>query len=246
MSALPEVNNFFCSPFSQGGFRVVSVVDFGEAKLEGQIVEYITPIVTIAVISLLAAMSPGPDLAVVTKNSLFGSRSTGLYTAIGVSLGILLHVTYSLLGVGLIISQSIVLFTIIKYIGAMYLLYLGWQLLRAKRESTDVVIEQQLVMLSPFAALKEGVLTNAFNPKATLFFLSIFTQVVDPETPILFQAFLGIEVAVVVGVWFVALAFIISYEPIKNTFEKAHYYLMKFMGVALILLGVRLALETKE
>ena len=82
--------------------------------------EYLAVFGTIAVISLLAAMSPGPDFIVVTKNSLSGSRGVGLCTALGVGLGILSHVTYSLIGIGFIISQSIILFAIIGVAIAYY------------------------------------------------------------------------------------------------------------------------------
>ncbi len=132
--------------------------------------EFLTPFVTVGAVGLLAAMSPGPDFAVVTKNSLFGSRRAGLFTAIGVGLGIFLHVAYSLVGIGLIISQSIALFSIIKYIGAAYLFYLGYQLLRAKRAEDGVIETNVGATTSPWRALREGFLTNAFNPKATLFF----------------------------------------------------------------------------
>jgi RhtB (resistance to homoserine/threonine) family protein len=209
--------------------------------------EYLTPFIAVGVISILGAMSPGPDLAVVAKNSLFGSRRTGLYTAIGIALGILLHVAYSLLGIGFLIAQSIVLFTVIKYIGAVYLLYLGYQLLSAKREvQTGDGVTHSPISISSISALKEGFLTNAFNPKVTLFFLSIFTQVIDPAMPLAFQALLGLEVAVIAGLWFTSLAFLITHKPVKETFAKTHYYLMKIMGGALIFLGVKLAFETKE
>lgn len=208
--------------------------------------EFLTPFIAVGVISLLAAMSPGPDFAVVTKNSLFNSRKIGLFTAIGVGLGIFLHVAYSLVGIGLIISQSILLFSIIKYIGALYLLYLGFQLLKAKRERNEVSEEKTNAYISIGAALREGFFTNALNPKATLFFLSIFTQVVNPETPLLIQALLGTEVAVIVGLWFVLLTLFITYSPVKNLFSKVHYYLMKIMGGALILLGVKLAFVTRD
>jgi len=208
--------------------------------------EYLAPFITVGVISLLAALSPGPDLAVVTKNSLFGSRRIGLFTAVGVALGILVHVAYSLFGIGLIISQSVLLFTAIKYLGATYLLYMGFQLLRVKKKNPADEVHAENISLTPWQALKEGILTNALNPKATLFFLSIFTQVIDPGTPLYIQALLGVEVALVVGIWFVTLAFIISYDPIKDRFAKAHYYLMKLMGGALILLGIRLAFVSKD
>jgi len=208
--------------------------------------EHLTAFITIGIISLLAAMSPGPDLAVVTKNSLFGSRKIGLFTAFGAGSGILLHVAYSLLGIGFIISQSILLFTIIKYIGAAYLLYLGYQLLKAKKDASDTLDVAQPVSITSLQAFKEGFLTNALNPKATLFFLSIFTQVISPATPLILQALLGLEVAIIVGLWFTILVFIISYEPVKKSFSKTHYYLMKIMGGALIVLGIKLAAQTKD
>ena len=207
--------------------------------------EYLTPFVAIGIISLLAAMSPGPDFAVVMKNSLFGSRKIGLLTAVGVGTGILLHVAYSLVGIGFIISQSIILFTIIKYVGALYLFYLAYQLLKSKKEN-GTEVENARVEISSFSALREGFLTNALNPKATLFFLSIFTQVIDPHTPLTLQAALGVEVSLMVMIWFTSLALVVTYNPIKSVFIKAHYYLMKLMGGALILLGLKLALETKD
>lgn len=208
--------------------------------------ELLTPFLIVGSISLLAAMSPGPDFAVVMKNSLFGSRRIGVVTAVGVGLGILLHVAYSLVGIGFIISQSIILFSIIKYLGALYLFYLAYQLLRAKSRGTETEGENELVTLTTAQAFREGLLTNALNPKATLFFLSIFTQVIDPNTVLALQAALGLEVAAVVMVWFVTLSLIVTYAPIKQTFMKAHAFIMKLMGGALILLGVKLALETKE
>lgn len=207
--------------------------------------EYTTLFLTIGIISILAAISPGPDFAVVMKNSLFGSRKIGLVTAVGVGLGILLHVAYSLIGIGFIISQSIVLFTIIKYIGAGYILYLSYQLLKVKKsETTDR--EQDKITISTFQAFREGFLTNALNPKATLFFLSIFTQVVDASTPLSIQALLGIEVSLIVMVWFVTLSLVITYQPIRTVFMKGHYYVMKAMGGALVFLGIKLAFATKD
>ncbi len=207
--------------------------------------EYVTLFFTVGVISLLAAMSPGPDFAVVMKNSLLGSRKIGLVTAIGVGLGILLHVAYSLVGIGVIISQSIILFSIIKYLGALYIFYIAYQLLKEKRASTVEHVDEKIVV-SLSQAFREGLLTNALNPKATLFFLSIFTQVVDPNTPLSIQALLGAEVSLVVMVWFLALSLVITVKPIKALFMKAHYYVMKVMGGVLVLLGLKLALSTKD
>lgn len=210
--------------------------------------EYIATAVTLGIIALLAAISPGPDFVVVVKNTL-NARRVGLMTAFGVGFGILVHVTYSLLGIGLIISQSILLFSLIKYAGAAYLLYLGIQLLRAKK-GEDALKKMAGVEkrggISSWRALGEGFMTNALNPKATLFFLSIFTQVIHPETPLIVQGMYGVEVALVVGIWFSALALFLTMTPIRSKFSRIQYYLSKVMGGMLIAFGIKLALQSHE
>ncbi len=133
---------------------------------------YLAEFITVAVIHLLAVMSPGPDFAMISRNSLVYLRKSGIYSAIGLALGILVHVTYSLVGIGFIISKSIVLFSIIKFLGAGYLIFIGYKSLKAKPRKID---KDQLLKsndLDKFTAIQMGFLTNALNPKATLFFLS--------------------------------------------------------------------------
>ena len=83
--------------------------------------QYLPEFLTIAGIHLLAVMSPGPDFAMIVRNSLVYSKKTAIYSSLGLAAGILVHVTYSLVGIGLIISQSILLFSVIKFFGAGYL-----------------------------------------------------------------------------------------------------------------------------
>jgi threonine/homoserine/homoserine lactone efflux protein len=86
---------------------------------------------TITLVGLLAIISPGPDFLIVTQNSLQYGRKTGLQTAIGVSLANLCHVLLNIIGIGLIISKSIVAFTILKYLGAIYLIYFGFKAIKS-------------------------------------------------------------------------------------------------------------------
>lgn len=206
--------------------------------------EYLPELIMVGAVSILAAMSPGPDFAVVVKNALFGSRKSGLFTALGVALGIYVHVAYSLVGIGLIVSQSIILFNFIKYLGAIYLFYLAYHLLREK-PGEDLKIDDDKVSQSPFKSFKEGFITNALNPKATLFFLSIFTQVINPETPTPIQLIMGVEISIIAGLWFSLLTILITYKPVRGIFHKVHGVLMKVMGGVLIYLGVKVALDTK-
>ncbi len=203
---------------------------------------------TFGIIALLAAVSPGPDFLVVSKNSIGYSRGLGIMTALGVGSAIFIHVGYTILGIGLIISKSIFLFSTIKLLGALYLCYLGLNLLRSKEEkiSFDDLTSDIMPQKTNAQAFKEGFLTNALNPKATVFFVSVFSQIVSPKLPIFLQSLYGIEAAFIVFTWFAILATMLLYSRIKNVIGTFQTRMLKVMGAALILLGVSLAFETNK
>src|SRR5579884_29193 len=130
--------------------------------------QYLGIILTVALIHLLAVVSPGPDFMMVTRNSLIYSRKTGIYSAVGLGLGILVHVTYSLVGIGLLIAKSILLFNTIKFLGAAYLIYIGYKSLTSKSSDLEMVDQNRKNDISRLQAVRIGFLTNVTNPKATL------------------------------------------------------------------------------
>lgn len=210
--------------------------------------EYLAQFIGLAAIALLGAMSPGADFVLVTRNAFVHSRSVGVYTAIGIGLGVLVHVMYTLAGIGLIISQSIVLFSIIKFLGAAYLIFLGWQSLQAKprnMKNTFVKIAAKNT-LTPMRAIFSGVATNALNPKVTLFFLSLFTQFISAGMPFIVQVGLGLEAAMIIGGWFMFVAFLFSNSVLKERLYLYGHWFDRIMGVALIGLGIKVALSVKE
>ena len=193
---------------------------------------------TVALVHLLAVASPGPDFAVVVRESV----ARGSWTAIGVGSGILLHVGYSLLGIGLIVSQSIMLFNLFKWLAAGYLFYLGFQALRAKPVAVDnLASSASSVAISPQRAFTVGFVTNGLNPKATLFFLSLFTVVIDPHTPLAVQAAYGLYLAGATGVWFCLVAWLFSRERVRAGFARMGHWFDRVTGAVLIGLGIRLA-----
>lgn len=200
----------------------------------------------VVVIHLLAVMSPGPDFVMILRNSLIYSRKVGIYSAIGLGLGILVHVTYSLIGIGLIISQSIVLFSMLKFIGAAYLIYIGYMSLRAKPHREQGSEEMQHRDLGKFAAIRMGFLTNVLNPKATLFFFALFTQVINPHTPKAIQVLYGLEMSAMTFVWFALVAAIMSHERIKARFVSVQHYVERAFGAILIALGIKVALSSSK
>ncbi len=206
-----------------------------------------TAFLTIAVIHLLAVMSPGPDFILVTKNTLAGSKKVGVATALGLALGILVHVSYSLLGIGLVISKSILLYSTIKYLGAAYLIYIGWSALTHKSsKSSSGTTDIRKKELSGFAAIKMGFLCNILNPKVTLFFLALFTQVISPSTPIGVQIFYGLYMSFQIFLWFAFVSHFLSLSIIKKRFEKIQSGFTRIMGAALLALGIKVALSSRK
>nr|WP_155551593.1 LysE family transporter [Stutzerimonas degradans] len=209
---------------------------------EGLIV-YWMEFLTVALVHLLAVASPGPDFAVVVRESVTQGHRTGSWTALGVGCGIFLHVAYSLLGIGLIVSQSIVLFNLFKWLAAAYLLYLGWRALRARPQALTEVTAAGGPARSAGSAFVMGFVTNGLNPKATLFFLSLFTVVIDHDTPLLVQAGYGAYLAIATICWFLLVAWLFSRARVRAGFARMGHWFDRATGALLIALGARLALS---
>jgi RhtB (resistance to homoserine/threonine) family protein len=199
---------------------------------------------TVALVHLLAVASPGPDFAVVVRESVAQGRRAGSWTALGVGCGIFVHVAYSLLGIGLIVSQSIVLFNLFKWLAAAYLVYLGWRALRARPMSLEAIDgANAAVARSAWRAFVIGFVTNGLNPKATLFFLSLFTVVISPDTPLLVQAGYGVYLAGATALWFLLVAWLFSRGRVRAGFARMGHWFDRLTGAVLIGLGARLALS---
>jgi RhtB (resistance to homoserine/threonine) family protein len=206
----------------------------------------LTGLLAVAIVHQLAVMSPGPDFAIVTKNSLAHSRRIGISTALGVALGILVHVGYSLLGIGFLIARSVVLYSTIKYIGAAYLILIGWKALRS-RGMVGISTETDCPgTLTAWQAFVNGLLCNILNPKATLFIFALFTQVIDPSTPLSVQIFYGAYTGVATFLWFSAVASLFSLAAIRRLLQRWQRVIERTMGVVLIALGFRIALSQRE
>lgn len=202
---------------------------------------YWTEFLTVALVHLLAVASPGPDFAVVVRESLSRGRAAGTWTALGVGSGILVHVAYSLAGIGLVVSQPVALFNALKWLAASYLVYLGVRALRAAPAVESPAVATARARPAGRAFLV-GFVTNGLNPKATLFFLSLFTLVIDPHTPLVVQAGYGVYLAVATAAWFCLVAWAFSRARVRAAFARLGHWLDRLMGGVLIALGARLAL----
>ncbi|GGX88069.1 lysine transporter LysE [Litchfieldella qijiaojingensis] len=197
-------------------------------------------------ITILTIITPGPDFFVVVRNSLSYSRRSGMFTALGVASAVWIHVFYTLVGIGVILSKSILLFSIVKYLGAAYLIYLGFGCVLSKRVSQHAYensVKKRVV--SDFMSFKIGFINNALNPKATLFFMSLFTQVVSVETPVAIQVAYGAIASISCLAWFSLVAVFLNQNKVRRVFESVQYYFEKIMGAVLIAFGIKVALASR-
>lgn len=200
-----------------------------------------TELLAVVTITLLAVISPGPDFAMVSRNSLLLSRRAGVLTACGIGAGVVIHVSYTLVGVGVLIQQSLWLFTLLKAIGAAYLIYLGVSMLRHAGAAAATSSRANPAATSDFAALKIGFLTNALNPKTTIFIVSLFMQVVNPQTPLSVQIGYGLFIAVAHILWFAAVALLFSASGVNARLLRLRKGIDRAFGGLLIAFGALLA-----
>lgn len=198
---------------------------------------------SIGLITLLAAMLPGPDFAIVTKNSLLHSRKSGYFTSLGIGVASLVHMSYCVFGLAVIISKSLFLFSLIKYIGATYLIYLGIITLFSKQPKEIFSSDEKMTKteISHFVSFKQGFFCNLLNPKATIFFLSLFTAIIKPDTPLSWEILYVIEIFLIAITWFCGLTIILSHPYIKQSLKHAEKYIARLLGIFLIGFGLALA-----
>lgn len=205
--------------------------------------EYIYEFFIVATVHLLGVMSPGPDFVMTVRNSMH-SRHAGIYTAIGLGLGVSVHIVLSLCGVGILIAQSWLLLSFIKYVGALYLIYLGVKMLHSKPTGVVRIDANKTEMQSRGGYVWIGFLTNVTNPKAVLFFLTIFLVVIDQHTPLLVQVVYSLEMIVGTFLWFALVSCLLNTHRIRSIFVRIQERLEKVFGVVMVALGVRVITTT--
>ena len=200
--------------------------------------------IVVITITLLACISPGPDFALVSRNGLLLSRRAGVLTAMGIGLGVLVHVGYTLLGLGLVLQQSPWLFNALKLAGAAYLVYLGIKMLRSRPDVQQP--DAASPALSDLAALRSGFLTNALNPKTSIFIVSLFMGVVRPDTGLPVQMAYGVFIAGAHVLWFSLVALCFSAGRVREKLLAARQWIDRVFGGLLVGFGVLLTLSQRS
>ena len=190
--------------------------------------------IAVILITLLAVVSPGADFAIVTKNSYLYGRKIGVLTSLGISLGVLIHVSYTLIAVAFVMTYTPQILNIVKYIGALYLIYIGYKTFVQKPIADTSVIS----VIHPFQAIKYGFFTNALNPKTTLFVISTYTQIVSTTTPKMILIGYGLFMSFAHFLWFSLVALLFSSIVLRQKMLARQVQINRVIGSILCALGI--------
>jgi threonine/homoserine/homoserine lactone efflux protein len=204
-------------------------------------------------VAALLTILPGADMALVARSTLLDGRRPAFFTSLGICLGLCVHATASALGLSAILRVSAVAYTTVKAVGAGYLIYLGVQTIRGagNRLSTDVgglengapSSAERILLLRSF---RQGILTNVFNPKVAIFYLTFLPQFIAPSDPVLLKSLglAGIHIAMGL-VWLMIYAWFLGSLRNVLTRSSLRRWLEGITGGLLIALGLRLAWERR-
>ena len=191
-------------------------------------------------VTTLCMLSPGPDMVLVMRNTLTRDRRAGALTALGVLTGNMFHIGYCTLGIGWLLSRSATAYDVLRYGGALYLVYLGIQGLRSQGGGLAQV--ESGASGPATSAYAQGVINNLLNPKGSLFYLGVFTQLITPDTSLAESLLLIAAMVSVSTLFWVVFVQTLHLPAIRTRLARWHRTLDRTFGLVLILLGAKIAL----
>ncbi|GAB1438138.1 LysE family transporter [Providencia sp.] len=199
--------------------------------------------IMVATIAALGMLSPGPDFFLIVKNAARYQRSAALMTAFGVIAAIALHMSYCVAGLAVLITTTPWLFNVLKYAGAAYLVWIGIKSLLPQSSHLVDLNTSKHEVVSFKKAFMQGFLCNVLNPKATLFFLAVFTQVLDINSTVGEKLWFAFIIWGFALIYWPILVFLIQSAPVRKGLAKVQKHVDRVLGVILIAFGIRVALS---
>ena len=188
-------------------------------------------------VHMLAAASPGPDFILVTQQTLTKGKKAGIYCSAGVALGQGIHILYSIFGLAVMIANSASALTAVKISGGLYLIYLGYKGLNSTPGDSDETGNTEIQ--DSLSTVRAGFICNVFNPKAPVYFVSLFTLILSPDMPILHLIIFGLWIIALQFIWFASLSILLSAGKIQSFFKRFKHRIDRTFGALMIILGIK-------
>ena len=196
---------------------------------------------TVALLHFFAVASPGPDFVLVSQQSFRYGRTVAIWTSGGIALGILFHVAISLTGLSLLLQNQPDLFWYLKLAASLYIGYLGFVSLISK-ESVNLQKISTEKGERYLKSISTGFFINVLNPKAFIFFITVFTLVINEDTGLFIKGLLGIYMSLATFIWFTFVSILLTNQIATERFKIAIPWLEKITGLFLIVLAVQIIL----
>ena len=201
-----------------------------------------TSLATIVAVWAVTVLSLGPNFFMTVLAASRQSPRLGVMVSAGIALGTTIWATASLLGLGLLFQSAAWLYNAVKLAGGAYLVYLGLRtVLSARREDRPSL--RPAKPLTAGGAVLRGLIVDLSNPKAAVFFASLFAIAVPPEAPLWFKALVVAVVVAMAGGWYAVVACLVKLPPVAAGLARARKAIAYVTGAVFVALGLRLATE---
>lgn len=201
-----------------------------------------TSFATIMGVWLITVVSPGPNFLATVYTTASQSRRLGLLVSLGIAAGTTVWATASLLGLSLLFETTVWLYQAVKLAGALFLIYLGLRTILSARRM-PATGPAMAPPVSAKQAFRRGLIVDLSNPKAAVFFASLFAITIPPDAPLWFQAAIVAAVVVMAGGWYALVACIVDLDPVAQLMRRTQRAFTYAAGAIFVALGLRLVTD---
>ena len=187
----------------------------------------------LALVCLLGAMSPGPSLALIIRNSINFSRLAGIFTSLGHGMGIGIYATFAVIGLGFIIQKSEAIFFIIQVCGSLFLMLLGLLFVFTKKNASESSSYQ--IHSNSFA---QGFAIAIINPKILIFFIAIYSQFINADAELIEKTILVSTSAIIDAIWYIFVSVLVTGYGLKEFLFNNRHVIQKIIGALLIFIAL--------
>ena len=191
-----------------------------------------------ATVCVAGAMSPGPSLALIIRNSITINRFAGFMTAVGHGLGMGVYAVFAVTGLSIILTANELLFQLIQVVGILFLLFIGFQFLFKKNQEIEHIHNQK-----NFNSFLQGFSIAILNPKILIWFSAVFSQFVKIDASFFSHSILVITASLIDGIWYIIVTVIVTSYGMGNFFQRRKKFIQKTSGIILVLIGILLIID---
>ncbi|AMG31508.1 LysE family translocator [Grimontia hollisae] len=200
--------------------------------------DFATALVSILTIHLMASISPGPDFVVVSQKTLLQGRRAGIICGVGVCVGLLVHIGYSVAGLTAALEHSVWLTQGIGIFGGSYLVFLGYKSIKGSYSASTAPSIEKENENTGSSAFWSGLIVNIFNPKAAIYFISLFSIIISPSMGPEKLLLVIVSIIAVQMAWYLTFIFIVTIPSIRVKFDSKVYLIDRILGALMLMMGL--------